>query len=320
VGLIILALIILLMSGITTTGLSDEVLVQLKTPGVAVAWLVIPMILWAGILILRPAQPDGKRMVLFMIGTALTLTLVVELLVLVGDIGRMNTVFKLYLQAWTLLSLSAAAALYWLWPEINLNWTPRWRSTWQVVFALLIGSALLFPLVAGADKIRDRMSNQAPHTLDGMAYMEYGSFYENGVNIEFDEDYRAIRWMQENVTGSPVIVEGRVGEYHWGNRFTVYTGLPNVLGWNWHQSQQRAGATQPWVGQRLNDVMLFYTTVERSETENFLERYNASYIIVGQLERAAHPGPGLDKFDQWEGDLWQEVYRDGQTVIYEVIR
>ncbi|HNZ12350.1 MAG TPA: hypothetical protein PKL11_01750, partial [Anaerolineaceae bacterium] len=115
-------------------------------------------------------------------------------------------------------------------------------------------------------------------------------------------------------------VEGRVGEYHWGNRFTVYTGLPNVLGWNWHQSQQRAGATQPWVGQRLNDVMLFYTTVERSETENFLERYNVSYIIVGQLERAAHPGPGLDKFVQWEGDLWQEVYRDGQTVIYEVIR
>jgi YYY domain-containing protein len=318
--LITIAVIVLLMSGITTLGLPEEVLAQLNAPGVAIAWLVIPMIIWAGILILRPRQPDAKRMVLFMVGTALTLTMVVELFVLVGDIGRMNTVFKLYLQAWTLLSLSAAAALCWLWPEINLHWTPRWRSTWQVVFALLVGSALLFPLIAGADKIRDRMNNGAPHSLDGMAYMPYGSFYENGVNIEFAEDYRAIRWMQENVSGSPVIVEGRVGEYHWGNRFTIYTGLPNVLGWNWHQSQQRAGATQPWVAQRLNDIMLFYTTVERGETEDFLARYEVSYIIVGQLERAAHPGPGLDKFVQWDGDLWDQVYSDGATIIYKVRR
>ena len=40
---------------------------------------------------------------LFLVGTGLTLTLMVELIVLVGDIGRMNTVFKFYLQVWTLL-------------------------------------------------------------------------------------------------------------------------------------------------------------------------------------------------------------------------
>jgi uncharacterized membrane protein len=43
------------------------------------------------------------------------------------------------------------------------------------------------------------------------------------------------------------------------------------------------------------------------------------YIIVGQLERAYYPGPGLDKFAQQDGVLWRAVYRQGETVIYEVL-
>ncbi|NPA26880.1 MAG: hypothetical protein GXO36_04715, partial [Chloroflexi bacterium] len=42
------------------------------------------------------------------------------------------------------------------------------------------------------------------------------------------------------------------------------------------------------------------------------------YIIVGQLERAYYPGPGLDKFDQWNGQLWDRVFQQGETAIYRV--
>jgi hypothetical protein len=43
------------------------------------------------------------------------------------------------------------------------------------------------------------------------------------------------------------------------------------------------------------------------------------YIILGQQERGKYPGPGLDKFPAANGSLWKEVYRDGDTVIYEVL-
>jgi len=71
-------------------------------------------------------------------GLKLVLTLMVEVIVLRGDIGRMNTVFKFYLQVWTLFSISAAASLGWLIPALPI-WRPGWRVAWQVVLVVLMG-------------------------------------------------------------------------------------------------------------------------------------------------------------------------------------
>ncbi|HIE03294.1 MAG TPA: ornithine carbamoyltransferase, partial [Candidatus Latescibacteria bacterium] len=37
------------------------------------------------------------------------------------------------------------------------------------------------------------------------------------------------------------------------------------------------------------------------------------YIIVGQLERAYYPGPGMDKFAEYNGYLWREVFGSTYT-------
>lgn len=287
--------------------------------GISVIWLVLPLAAWAGILLLRPNLPDARRAVLFLIGTALMLTLMVEVVVVSGDIGRMNTVFKFYLQAWILLGLSAAAAFAWLLPEMA-QWTFRWRSFWQLTATLLLTFSGLFLLLGGMDKIQDRMTPSAPHTLDSMTYMATSQYFDYGVMMDLGEDYRAIQWLQDNVQGSPVIVEANIPEYRWGSRYTIYTGLPGVVGWNWHQRQQRA-LTPEWVTRRVEDVNRFYATTDSTVVRAFLVRYNVRYIIVGQLERAVYAdGYGLWKFDWFEGRFWREVYRDGQTVIYEVIQ
>jgi len=290
--------------------------------GVKIGFLALPLAFLAAILILRPDLPDTKRFVLFLIGTALVITIAVELISLVGDIGRMNTIFKLYLQAWMMLAVSAAAALGWL-----LNVFPFWRLRWSTIFqtglyALLAG-AFMFTLTATSDKIADRMTPDAPHTLDGMNYMNYSQHWD-GQTMDLSQDYRAIRWLQDNVEGSPVIVEANCTEYRWCTRMTIYTGLPGVVGWNWHQRQQR-GIFSIQVQDRVNEVGAFYTTLDIQAARAFLKKYDVQYIIVGQLERNIYPlidgvPDGLSKFEQFDGTHWREVYHDADTTIYEVIQ
>jgi uncharacterized membrane protein len=252
------------------------------------------------------------------VGGGLLLTLVVELVVLRGDIGRMNTVFKFYLQVWTLFAISAAAGFGWL-LETLPTWNVSLKTVWKFALGALVFCAALYPLLGGTAKIKDRMAPDAPHTLDGMAFMQYAQYDDLGIRMDLNQDYQAIRWLQENVIGSPVIIEGNMPEYHWGTRNTIYTGLPNVVGWNWHERQQRARSAENLITDRISEVNEFYSEPDPQRAKAILDKYGVEYIIVGQLERALYPGPGLDKFEQEDGTLWKEVFHQGETTIYQVI-
>jgi YYY domain-containing protein len=285
--------------------------------GVPVGLIVLPIGLWVVVLMLRPDRTDSGRFHLFLIGTAVTLTLVVELVFLPGDIGRMNTVFKFYLQAWIMFASAAGVCFGWLLQSLRY-WRVRLVFFWQGLLFLLVAGAALFTLLGTADKIRDRMVPNAPQTLDGMAYMAFATYYDMGLDMQLVEDYYGIQWMQDHIKGSPVILEGQAYEYRWGNRYSIYTGLPGVVGWNWHQRQQRAVLRSSVVQERVNAVDTFYTTEDMSFVIDFINTHDVSYIVVGQLEQAFYPGPGLEKFRAYEGQLWDVVFRVGSTVIYEV--
>ncbi len=166
-------------------------------------------------------------------------------------------------------------------------------------------------------KMRDRWIVEAPRTLDAMTFMKYANYDDFGQRLDLSEDYRAIRWMQDHVKGSPVLVEANCSEYRWCTRFTIYTGLPGVVGWNWHQRQQRV-LQSLWVEDRVNAVGSFYNSLDTKYALEFLKTHHVRYIIVGQLERAAYDPQGLSKFKAFEGKYWNAVYQDGNTVIYEV--
>jgi uncharacterized membrane protein len=200
-----------------------------------------------------------------------------------------------------------------------------------VTLAALVAGAMLYPMLSTMAKIEDRIDPRTPSTLDGMEFMKYASYAEEWGNMDLSQDYRAIRWMQENVKGSPVIVEANLRNlYRWGSRFSIYTGLPGVVGWEWHQQQQRAVLPGNWVSERIAEVDNFYLTPDLQQAVNFLKKYGVRYIILGQQERGHYnnsrllqergyaDGLGLEKFAAANGDLWNEVYRDGDTVIYEV--
>jgi YYY domain-containing protein len=300
------------------TVLFFAILILLTALGIKIGWLVGIFAVWDLILLLRPGISDQKKFVHFLIGTGLFLTLFVELFVLVGDVGRMNTVFKFYYQAWTLLNLSAAAALMWINPAVRTVWKERNSAIWQIVFAILLISVYLYPVTAAADKIRDRMSKLTPKTLNGIEFMKTSTYWDMDKQMDLSQDYRAIKWMQENVVGSPVLVEANTVEYKWGNRYTIYTGLPGVLGWNWHQRQQRGAIDYNGIADRLVEIPAFYYTEGINQALTFLRKYSVEYIIVGQLEEAYYPGNGLLKFEQYNGIYWKEVYHDLDTAIYQV--
>jgi uncharacterized membrane protein len=148
--------------------------------------------------------------------------------------------------------------------------------------------------------------------------MENAVFQDEFGPIELKYDLDAIEWLRKNVEGSPVIIEASTVEYRWGSRFAIYTGLPTVVGWRWHQTQQR-GTFAPMVETRLQDVDRFYTTTEPEEAEAILLKYGVSFVILGQVEREYYAGPGLDKFDAMESTSLELVYENPQTKIYRVL-
>lgn len=295
------------------------ILVYFAADGVKIIWVVLPLMILSLLLLLRRNISEVKRFVFFLVGVSLFACMLVEMVHLLGDIGRMNVVFKFYNQIWIMLSICAAFGLSCTISRIRMEKAEGWAvKTWRTVGTALVFGAFLYTIFAGADKMTDRMSDRAPHTLDGMTYMASSSYWQDGFYMDLSQDYEAIRWMQENVEGSPVIVEASPTEYKFGSRYTVYTGLPGVVGWNYHQRQQR-GPISSQVWDRVNGIQEFYNSADVESAKRFLDQYQVKYIIVGQMEKGMYPGPGIEKFANLDGSLWNCVYDKDETQIYEVM-
>jgi len=148
--------------------------------------------------------------------------------------------------------------------------------------------------------------------------MEQAVHWEKEQPIELKWDREAINWLQDNVTGSPVILEAHTEQYRWGGRMANYTGLPTVLGWPWHQIQQR-GPYGTEVHTRAADVEKIYMTEDLSEAKTLLDGYGVQYVVLGDLERIFYPGDGLGKFDiMAQLGAATKVFDNRHTAIYRI--
>jgi YYY domain-containing protein len=292
--------------------------------GFAVAGLLVALLIptvWR--LLARPRSPDDAFLLL-LLATGLAIELGVELIVIDGDIGRMNTVFKFYLQVWCMWAIATAVALVAMRDRlqaIRRGGAGRW---WAGAVLLLLIATCFYPLIATRARIADRFDRDIGPTLDGTAYMQ-SAVYQDGhrealrpSQLQLASDLHAIEWLWDNVPGSPVIAEGNAPLYSWGSRVSIYTGLPTIIGWDWHQTQQRFGFRN-MVEERMRDVRTLFADPSPQRALEILSRYHVRYVYVGELERAYYPEVGLRKFDEMVGRDLELVYDQDRVRIYRVL-
>jgi YYY domain-containing protein len=241
------------------------------------------------------------QFVLILILVGLALPLAVEFVYLRDNFGiRMNTVFKFYFQAWVLLALASAFAVYY----VSAHLQGMARLVWQVGLAVLVAGGLVYPVLATPNKAD---FFQGEPTLNAIAWI---AEHRPG-------DYAAIEWLRANAPDQVIILEapgapaGEYGSYNYSGRISAMTGLPTLLGWGGHQSQWRGNYDEP--ARREPDIDQLYHTPDIRQVQALLDKYGITYVIVGAFERERYPETGLRKFEQFMDVAFE---RDG-TIIYQ---
>ncbi len=216
--------------------------------------------------------------------------------------SRMNTVFKLYYQAWLLFAVAATFGVYYVWQASR----GVARGVWLGALGVLVSLSLIYPVLAYPNRANNFQSNEAAATptLDGWRWVR--AFYP--------DEYAAIEWVRANVPRDAVILEGAGSQYSFDNRISVATGRPTVLGWGGHELQWRGSYDE--AGSRENDIEQIYRSRSVNETRDLLHKYNVDYVVVGDQER--------DKYDlntslvEKFGKLGELAFEHGSMRIYHV--
>jgi YYY domain-containing protein len=267
--------------------------------------------------------------VLLLGATAFALVAVCEVVflkdVFAGSLPRMNTVFKLYFQAWAMLSIGCGAGLFFILESFRpvqtasraFSYLQRGgRVVWIVCLLILILAGAVYPLSAPEARYATLNANGQPtlqrtNSLDGLTYL--------ATDPANPGDYDAIRWLNANVQGDPVIVEAVGDDYSNAGRVSAFTGLPTPMGWIGHEVQWRINwLNQPGMAaefqRRGSDVATIYTSSDSATVLSLLAHYNAQYLYVGPVEYAKYPNANLHRFSAF----MQVVYNAEGVTIYKV--
>jgi YYY domain-containing protein len=218
--------------------------------------------------------------------------------------GRMNTVFKTYMQVWVLWAVAAGAMLVTLLPRPSMSvpapQTDRLeRGARVTAVAVLLLSLSLYAGFA----LSDHTANAPEPSLDATAFVEQRHAGEAA----------AIDWLDAQ-PGRPVIVTAAPGGYRWNpgdgkgaSAPSSLTGIPTVAGW-YHERGYRGTDV---FGQRVDDVEVIYSGGADQQAQ-LLAQYDVAYIYVGPAEQARYEITVTNR-------PWLSVaHRSGSVTIYRV--
>ena len=262
----------------------------------------------------RQDREQASSFVLLLLAMAIFIVMVAELFHIVDSFGgawrRMNTVFKVYYQAWLLLGIVSSFAVYALWSSKTPRWTAvRWRTTLAIsgryggaaVMAILLTASLYYTVGAALDRGGAYGSPASGRTLDGLAYLK----------LEDPAEYEAIVWLRDEAPPGR-IVEAVGDDYTRYGNVSASTGLPTPLGWKGHELQWR-GSHEVFAG-REEDVAAIYSGQDPAQALRLLNQYGVRYVYLGDRERQTY---GVSRLPEY-GDFLITVFQQDGVIVYEV--
>ena len=133
------------------------------------------------------------------------------------------------------------------------------------------------------------------------------------LETDYVEDVGAIKWLKENIEGSPVVLEANGDSYSEYERVSAMTGLPTVMGWYVHEWLWRNDVDD--LNEKSGEIETIYTSTDTARIQELIEKYDISYIFVGSCEREKY-GENLNNAGL--ESLGEIVYQDPDYETYIV--
>ena len=216
---------------------------------------------------------------------------------------RMNTIFKLYYQAWIILAVVGGYGVY-HWLRVHPRLVGRahlWSSVAAVFVVGLLSVSCYYAFAASFTKTSETSTRA---TFDGLAFMESRS----------RDRLDAINWVRLNLGDGSVLVESVGGGYSEYGRYSGFSGVPSVLGWTGHERQWRGGDAG-W-SERESNVRRIYESSDVAEVRSLIDRYGVTHLVLSNLEREKYTEIDASKFAQ----IGSLAYSNASVEIYDVRR
>ena len=133
------------------------------------------------------------------------------------------------------------------------------------------------------------------------------------LETDFPEDLNGIRWLKENISDAPVVLEANGDSYSEYERVSAMTGLPTIMGWYVHEWLWRGNLSD--LNAKIEEIQEIYTSTDETRVKELLEEYNVSYIFVGSCERNKY---GADMNNDLLKSLGEVVFQDSEYPTYIV--
>ncbi len=284
----------------------------LRGPVVGLALVVVAATLVSAVADLRSGRL-GRGLAASLVAAGVGLAALPEVLVVINDLGRQNTVFKFGYTAWVLIALGSAAMAADL---VATGSSGRVGWLRAAVVMVVVPGLLFWPAVVPT-RVDARFAPLGP-TLDGRAWLHHGpvEVEANGVpSIDVTADEPLIGWLRAHGRNGETLVEATGPPYTWVGRISVATGLPTVIGWTTHETQQRRVYADT-IDQRAAAVDDLYRMADDERARRILATYRPAYVVVGTVEHALGDPAAIEGLAELPG--LDPAFSDGDAVIYRV--